>query len=105
MLSEVLVRHVLPQDLLLKAMQVIWVLLNSLANVGVDHVACQIIRVVARLLLRLVVVERALLVEYSVLLAILADILPDIESVSVILLARQVVEFVEFRKDEVFSGI
>lgn len=86
-------------------MQVIWVLLNSLANVGVDHVACQIIRVVARLLLRLVVVERALLVEYSVLLAILADILPDIESVSVILLARQVVEFVEFRKDEVFSGI
>lgn len=86
-------------------MQVIWVLLNCLVNVGVDHVARQIVRVVARLLLRLVVVERAFLVEHTILLAILADVWPYIEAVSVILLARQVVQFVEFREDEVLSGI
>lgn len=103
MLSEILVGHVLLQDFLLEAAQILRVLLNCLVHVSVDHVASEIVRVVARLLLRLIIVESALL--GSILFAIFAEGLSYIELVGVIFLARQVVQFVELREDEVFARV
>ena len=82
-----------------------WILLNSLVHVRVDHVARVVVRVFTGLFLRLVVVKRALLVGQTGLLCFRSNALSDVEPVRVILLARQVVEFVEFAEDEVFFRV
>ena len=47
MLSEVLVRHVLLENFLLEASEVVRILLHGVIDIGVDHVAREIVRVIA----------------------------------------------------------
>lgn len=82
----------------------LWILFDGLVDVGLDHVAGVIVGVLARLLLRLVIIEGAfLLLLVRVLCVTCAG--ANVEPVSIILLARQVVELIELTKYEFFPWI